>query len=219
MRRVAKRHFAIRGDEEEGVAVGGGGVDVGEVVVRWWMRRRRSWGEFIRGLAISQWWPAGSRIRPMRPAVLVGDGDDLGDAPGGHGVGQEGVGVFGNEEHADRAAAEGVGAEVLVFGGFFGDPEVGAVDGELGDASAGDFVEGVAWKAVVLEVEGGGVVFDGEGGGDVGGGRDDGSGHGLSFFLCVGSKLIRHRIVQVGGEFLLPLDRGTAAESRPSFPR
>jgi hypothetical protein len=109
------------------------------------------------------------------PAVLVGDGNDLGGA-GGNGLGAEGVGVFGDKEHANGAAAEEIGAEVEVFGGFFGDPEVGAVDGELGDASAGDFVEHGGVEGGDVELEGGGVVFDGEGGGDVGGGPSEPSG-------------------------------------------
>ncbi len=41
---------------------------------------------------------------------------------------EHGVRVGDNEDHAHGRASESLGAEVLVFGRFVGDPEFGAVD-------------------------------------------------------------------------------------------
>ncbi len=62
------------------------------------------------------------------PAVFGADGADDGGS-GRYGSVEGGVGVFDGEYHADGAAVEGLGTEVLVLGGFIGDPEAVAVDG------------------------------------------------------------------------------------------
>ena len=53
------------------------------------------------------------------PAVVVFHGPDDGGS-GGYGAVEGGVGVVYGEDHADGAAVEGLGAEVLVLGGFVG---------------------------------------------------------------------------------------------------
>jgi hypothetical protein len=105
------------------------------------------------------------------PGVLGSDGADDGGS-GGNGAVEGGFGVLGGEDHADGAAVESLGAEVLVLGGFVGDPEAVAVDGEVGDYGAG-------WVFVAedlfgseggfVEVDGFGSVADGEEGGEGGG--------------------------------------------------
>jgi len=82
-----------------------------------------------------------------------------------------GVGVFNGEDHADCAAVEGLGAEVLVFGRFIGDPEAVAVDGEIRDYGAGRvFVaeDLIGSEGGFVEVDGFGSVADGEEGSEGG---------------------------------------------------
>jgi hypothetical protein len=106
------------------------------------------------------------------PGVLGSYGADDGGASG-YGAVKGGVGVFGGEDHSDGATVEGLGAEVVVLGGFVGDPEAAAVDGEIRDYAAGwVFVaeEFFGSEGGFVEVDGFGSVADGEEGGE--GGRD-----------------------------------------------
>jgi hypothetical protein len=112
------------------------------------------------------------------PGVLGSDGADNGGA-GGYGAVEGGVWVFDGQDHADGAAVESLGAEVLVLGGFVGDPEAVAVDGEVGDYGAGGVFEVedlFGSEGGFVEVDGFGSVADGEEGGE--GGGDGGVWHG-----------------------------------------
>jgi hypothetical protein len=109
------------------------------------------------------------------PGVLGSYGADDGGS-GGDGAVEGGVGVVDGEDHADGAAVEGLGAEVLVFGGFVGDPEAVAVDGEIRDYGAGGvFVaeDLLGSEGGFVEVDGFGSVADGEEGGEGGGDHQD----------------------------------------------
>jgi hypothetical protein len=75
------------------------------------------------------------------PGVLGADRADDGGS-GGYGAVEGCIGVFDGENHADGAAVEGLGAEVFVLGGFVGDPEAVAVDGEM-ETTAPD---GSSWR-------------------------------------------------------------------------
>ena len=66
------------------------------------------------------------------PAVFVGDGPDHGGSGCNCAV-EGGVGICDGEDHARGAAAEGFGAEVLVFRRLVGEPEFGSVHGESSD--------------------------------------------------------------------------------------
>src|SRR5262245_11105342 len=61
------------------------------------------------------------------PAMGVRDGCNLGCA-GRDGLGAYGCGIFNDQEHADRASAERLWAEVQVLRRFLRDPEGGARD-------------------------------------------------------------------------------------------
>ena len=126
------------------------------------------------------------------PGVLGPDGANDGGT-GCYGAVKGGVGVFDGEDHADGAAVEGLGAEVFVLGGFVGDPEAVAVDGEIADYGAGRvFVaeEFFGSEGEFVEIDGFGSVADGEEWGE--GGGD----HGNSFWsvgssLRIGEKTVR----------------------------
>ncbi len=88
------------------------------------------------------------------PAPLVGDGPDFFCA-GGDGAGEGGVGIGDGEDDAGGAAGEGFGAEVVVAGGFVGQPEFCAFDGKAGDdvaAFAGDAKEFGRAESGLVEV-------------------------------------------------------------------
>ena len=69
------------------------------------------------------------------PAVFVGGGPDQPSACG-DGAGANCGGIIDDKQHADRAAAEGFGAEVFVSGGFLGNPELGAIHRKTANAAA-----------------------------------------------------------------------------------
>ena len=100
--------------------------------------------------------------------VLVGDRpDDFGS--GGDGAVEDNVGIVDGENEADGRAAEGFGAEILVLRGFFGDPELGALNGEVSDGRAFiDAEEDSGAEGGLVEVDGASTVADREHGGEVG---------------------------------------------------
>lgn len=73
------------------------------------------------------------------PAVLVFDWENLRCA-GGDGTLTDQSRVPNNEQHTDRAAAQGLRAEVFVGRRFFGDPEFRPINGESGDTTAGNAI-------------------------------------------------------------------------------
>src|SRR5258705_12418579 len=77
------------------------------------------------------------------PSVLGSYWADDGGS-GSDGSVEGGVGVFGGEDHADGAAVQGFGAEVLVLRGFVGYPEAVAVDGELQTTAP----DGSSWRKI-----------------------------------------------------------------------
>jgi hypothetical protein len=104
------------------------------------------------------------------PGVLSPDGADDGGS-GCDGAIEGGVGVFDSEDHADGAAVEALGAEVLVLGRLVGDPEACSIDGEVGEHGALvvlDAKEFGGSEGGFIKLDGFGGVADGEEGGDGG---------------------------------------------------
>src|SRR5260370_31646004 len=64
------------------------------------------------------------------PGVLGSDGADDGGA-GGYGAVEGGFGVFDGENHANGAAVEGLGAEILIIAAFLCDPTTVALDSSV----------------------------------------------------------------------------------------
>src|SRR5216684_1318368 len=66
------------------------------------------------------------------PTILVCDGPNHGGSRR-DGTCEGRIRVFHDHHHPDRAASEGLGAEVQVLRGLVGDPEFGFTDRELSD--------------------------------------------------------------------------------------
>jgi hypothetical protein len=87
------------------------------------------------------------------PSMGIEHGRNLG-RPGRDRPPAQGHGVLDNEKHPDRAAAEGLGAEVKVLGRLVGDPELGAGDGQLSHTAAGDAVQLGGAECCLIESDG-----------------------------------------------------------------
>src|SRR5260370_41741072 len=72
-----------------------------------------------KGLPSSQWCPNGSTIRPMRQPYSLHMGQTM-VAPAATARSKAASRVFDGEDDADGASAEGLGAEVQMFGGLVG---------------------------------------------------------------------------------------------------
>ena len=80
--------------------------------------------------------PEGVGDASEAPAVgLVGDRPDDGGS-GGNGTVEDSVGIVDGEDEADGGSVKRRGAEVVVRGGFVGEPEFCSVDGEMRDDGA-----------------------------------------------------------------------------------
>lgn len=101
------------------------------------------------------------------PAVLVGDGNDLPGARCDRLIASCSR-IGDDQEHADGAAADRLGAEVEVRLGLFGDPELGAVDGEPADSTAGNLIHLTSIKGRGVKRHGTRPIADMKRGGDLG---------------------------------------------------
>jgi hypothetical protein len=73
------------------------------------------------------------------PTVVIFDRNDL-SGTCHDGAFTDDMRIVNDKQHSDRASAQRLGAEILVRDRFLGDPEFRAVEGESGDAAAGDAI-------------------------------------------------------------------------------